>query len=87
MKSVATTKMSSRGQVVIPEKVRRQLGLGPGTQFIVLGEKDAVILKMVHAPSMKDFDHLIRKARTQAKAAGLKRADILSAVSEVRRRR
>jgi len=87
MRSVATTKMSSRGQVVIPEEVRRQLGLDPGTQFIVLGEGDAVILKMVRVPSMKDFGRLIKKARTQTKAAGLKRSDIASVVSEVRRRR
>lgn len=72
---------------MIPEEVRQQLGLGPGTQFIVLGKGDAVILKIVHAPSMKDFDHLIRKAGTQAKAAGLKRADTAAAVSEVRHRR
>jgi AbrB family looped-hinge helix DNA binding protein len=87
MRSVATTKMSSKGQVVIPEEVRRQLGLGSGTQFIVLGEGDTVILKMVRVPPRKDFDHLLRKARAQAKAAGLKRSDIAATVSEVRRRR
>jgi AbrB family looped-hinge helix DNA binding protein len=79
--------MSSKGQVVIPEEVRRELGLGPGTQFVVLGEGDAVILKMVRAPSMKDFDALIKKARTQAKTFGLKRSDIAATVAEVRRKR
>ena len=87
MQSVATTKMSSKGQVVIPEEIRDQLGLNAGTQFIVVGEDDVVILKMVRAPSMRDFDRLIRKARTQAKSAGLKRADISAAVSDVRKRR
>jgi AbrB family looped-hinge helix DNA binding protein len=82
MRSVATTKMSSKGQVVIPEEVRRQLGLGPGTQFIVVGEGDAVILKRVRVPSMKDFESLLKKARTQAKAAGLKRSDIASAATQ-----
>jgi len=79
--------MSSKGQVVIPEEIRRELGLDAGTQFIVVGEDDVVILKMVRAPSMKDFDRLVRKARAQAKAAGLKRSDIASAISEVRKRR
>ena len=87
MQSVATTKMSSKGQVVIPEEIRDQLGLNAGTQFIVVGEDDVVILKMVRAPSMRDFDRLIRKARAQAKSAGLKRADISAAVSDVRKRR
>jgi len=87
MRPLATTKMSSKGQVVIPEDVRRKLGLDAGTQFIVVGEDDVVILKRVKAPSMRDFDRLVRKARAQARAAGLKRSDIASAVAEVRRRR
>ncbi len=87
MRSLATTKMSSKGQVVIPEDIRRELGLDAGTQFIVVGEDDVVILKMVKAPSMKDFDRLVHKARAQAKAAGLKRSDIASTVAEVRKRR
>ena len=60
---VATTKMSSKGQVVIPEDIRRRLGLDTGAQFLVLGEDDVVILKMVRPPSMGDFDRLVRKAR------------------------
>jgi hypothetical protein len=50
-------------------------------------DNDVVILKMVRAPSMKEFDRLIRKARAQAKATGLKRADISDAIAEVRKRR
>ena len=41
MSKLATTKMSSKGQVVIPEEVRSRLGLEPGEQFIVVGDKDA----------------------------------------------
>ena len=87
MGSVSTTRMSSKGQVVIPEDVRPRLGLDAGSQFIVLGEDDVVILKMVRPPSMRDFGRLVRKARTQAKAAGLTRSGVASAVSAVRKRR
>ena len=52
MNKPATTKMSSKGQVVIPEEVRDRLGLKPGVQFVVLGERDFVILKVLAAPSM-----------------------------------
>jgi AbrB family looped-hinge helix DNA binding protein len=85
MRSAATTKMSSKGQVVIPEEIRQRLGLDAGTQFVVVGEDDVVILKMVRAPSMKDFDRLIAKACAQAKSAKLKRSDISAAVSDVRK--
>jgi len=85
MKPIATTKMSSKGQVVIPEGIRQQLGLDSGAQFVVVGQKDVIILKTITAPSMKEFDGLIKQARKQAKASGLKRTDITKAVKEVRK--
>ncbi len=87
MRSMATTKMSSKGQVVIPEDIRRRLELDAGTQFIVLGEDDVVILKMVRPPSMADFDRLVTKAKKQARAAGLTRSDVSAVVSRVRKSR
>lgn len=87
MGSVSTTRMSSKGQVVIPDDIRKRLQLAAGTQFIVLGEDDVVILKMVRPPSMGDFDRLVKTARRQARAAGLRRSDISAAVSRVRKRR
>ena len=87
MAGLATTKMSSKGQVVIPEEIRNRLGLKPGSQFIVVGEKDTVILKAVSPPSMKEFDDLIAEARRQARFAGMKRSDITAAIGKVRGRR
>jgi AbrB family looped-hinge helix DNA binding protein len=87
MAELATTKMSSKGQVVIPEEIRNRLGLKPGSQFIVVGEKDTVILKAVSPPSMKEFDDLIAEARRQARYAGMKRSDITAAIGKVRGRR
>ena len=86
MDSIETTRMSSKGQVVIPESVRRRLGLTPGQQFVVLGEDDVVVLKSVAVPSMRDFDGMIREARKAARNAGMKRADIARAVEKVRGR-
>ena len=42
MKNLATTKMSSKGQVVIPESIREDLGLKAGEQFVVVGRGDVV---------------------------------------------
>ncbi|WP_251365872.1 AbrB/MazE/SpoVT family DNA-binding domain-containing protein [Coxiella-like endosymbiont of Rhipicephalus sanguineus] len=36
LRQLATTKMSSRGQIVIAEEIREQLGLETGTKFVVL---------------------------------------------------
>ena len=87
MSTLTTTKMSSRGQVVIPEAVRNEMGLKAGDEFVVLAQNDVVMLKGIKRPSMKEFDTLIKKARRQAKAAGLTHADVAKAVAVVRGRK
>ncbi len=86
METLATTRMSSKGQVVIPEEIRERLGLQAGTQFVVVGNRDVVILKAITAPSLKTFDDLVSRARKQACRAGLRRADVKAAVKKVRER-
>jgi len=87
MSELATTKMSSKGQVVIPEDIRKRLGLEAGSQFVVVAGKDAIILKTISPPSMDEFDELLKNARSQARKAGMKRSDIKDTVAEVRGRR
>ena len=84
MAEIATTKMSSKGQVVIPEYIRKRLGLGSGSQFVVVGERDTVILKAISAPNMEEFDKLVARARRQARRAGMRKSDIKAAVTKVR---
>ena len=84
MSTLATTKMSSKGQVVIPEEIRKKLGLEPGTQLVVVAGDGVVILKEITPPEMSEFDELIGEARRQAREAGLKRSDIQRAIKEVR---
>lgn len=84
--TVATTKMSSRGQVVIPETIRDHLGLKTGCQFVIIGQGDVLMLKLISPPSMKDYNELKRRLRRQAREAGLGRSDIDAAVKKVRGR-
>lgn len=87
MQTLTTTRMSSKGQVVIPEEIRDRLGLRSGTQFVVVGDRDVVILKAISPPSMKEFDDLIAEASRQARKSGVKKSDIDAAISKVRGRR
>jgi AbrB family looped-hinge helix DNA binding protein len=80
----STTKLSSKGQVVIPEEIRRRLGLEAGVQFVVVGEGDVVVLKALKAPTMSDFKALLDKAQQSAESAGLTRQDVDQAIREVR---
>ena len=85
MSDPATTTLSSKGQVVIPEEIRARLGLKPGAQFVVLGDKDVVIFKVLQAPAKRDFTALVHQARQAAKQSGLRRSDVTKAVARTRR--
>jgi len=67
MANVSTTKMSSKGQIVIPEIIRKQLNLKPESQFVVVGDKDVVILKNISPLGLNEFDDLIAEAHTLAR--------------------
>ena len=86
MSTLATTKMSSKGQVVIPEDIREKMGLHSGSQFVVLADKDVVILKMISKPSLDDFKAIILKARKVAKASGLTHKSVEDAIKEARKK-
>lgn len=85
MANLATTRMSSKGQVVIPEDIRKRLKLKSGSRFVVVGKDDVIILKTIAPPSMSEFDGLVAEARRQAKTTGLKRSDVSDAIIKVRR--
>jgi AbrB family looped-hinge helix DNA binding protein len=84
MAAIETTKMSSKGQIVIPEEIRNRLGLRTGDKFLVLGDKDVVILKTISSPSIQEFDDLIGSARKQAKAEGVTKLDVTRAIARSR---
>ncbi|MCY3545678.1 MAG: AbrB/MazE/SpoVT family DNA-binding domain-containing protein [Gemmatimonadetes bacterium] len=84
MSDIATTRLSSKGQVVIPEAIRQRMRLEAGTEFVVVGEDGTVVLKVIEPPSMRDFDEIVAKARNDARLAGLREFDIADAIRAVR---
>ncbi len=85
MSVAATTTLSSKGQVVIPEEIRHRLGLKAGAQFVVVGDRDVVIFKVLEPPALTEFAALTAQARRAARQAGVKRGDVAKAVKKVRR--
>lgn len=84
MNAVDVTKMSSRGQVVIPQDIRNTLGLENGTRFVVYGQGDTVVLKRVGRPSADEGRRLLAASRKLARRAGIKRASVKKAIAKVR---
>jgi AbrB family looped-hinge helix DNA binding protein len=85
MAAYATTKLSSKGQVVIPEDIREQLHLKEGDQFVVIGKGDAVILKAITPPSMDEFEGLLKEARATAKRSKANQSDVKTSIKKARK--
>jgi AbrB family looped-hinge helix DNA binding protein len=83
----ATTRMSSKGQVVIPETVRTELGLRTGARFVVIGGGDTVMLKVISPPSPAEVEATLKRLQRKAKQAGRSRKDVAKVIAEVRGRR
>lgn len=47
------TVVSDKGQVVIPQKIRKKLGIKRRTRLIVYGYQDAVIMKKLEVPDIR----------------------------------
>ena len=67
MRSPFTTRISSRGQVVIPGPVRKALAIEPGTPFLVIAQKDTVVLHRLREPPWQFFDDMVKQAAKQGR--------------------
>lgn len=84
MESLEVTKLSSKGQVVLPQGIRKRLGLAVGAKFAVMGERDVIILKKLEVPAKEQLRKLMKESRAYAKRVGLKKSDLNQAIRDVR---
>jgi len=66
MPQMQFTRMSSRGQVVIPQGIRKKMGLEEGAQFMVFCDGDNLLMKPVLTPDMTAFKKLLRESQEYA---------------------
>jgi AbrB family looped-hinge helix DNA binding protein len=81
------TKLGERGQVVIPQEFRKSMGLHLGEKFIVIERGDMLILKRLKAPTIEDFDVMVRKGHEHARKHKLTEKDLQEAIKKARIRR
>jgi len=67
MKSPFTTRISSRGQIVIPEPIRKTLGIESGATFLVLAQNDTIVLHRLQEPPWQVFDSMVKQAEKQGR--------------------
>ena len=84
-----TIKMSSRGQIVIPQDIRQELKASEGTIFSVVSAKDMIILKKVSTPSkedlIKEIGAIALEGRKRAEKLDIKESDVPGLVQKVRK--
>lgn len=78
--AVETVRMSSKGQIVIPQDVREELHVGEGAVFAVVGSKDTIILKRIATPSreelISDLGAFAKKAKIKLLGKGITEKDL-----------
>ena len=87
MTEIAITRMSSKGQIVIPKTMREGLSLRSGDVFAIFGEEDTLILKKVAIPDENELESLLKWGRDFAKEKGITRQDVEKAIAEAREER
>ncbi|MBI3190542.1 AbrB/MazE/SpoVT family DNA-binding domain-containing protein [archaeon] len=70
------TKMTSKGQVVIPVEIRDELELSEGTQMVVSRMGDLVLMKKISITDpKKEFKELTRFGSAFARKKGIRNED------------
>ena len=80
------TKISTKGQVVIPSDIRKELGLDVGSSVLVTKMQDFILLKKIDIPDVKkEFERLTKWGVKHAKKMGIKsEEDVVRMIHESR---
>lgn len=80
------TRLSERGQVVIPTELRRSMNLKEGERFIVIGLGDAIVLRRLELSQERvRLKKLIRESRKKAKKRGFSAAEVERLIQDTRK--
>jgi AbrB family looped-hinge helix DNA binding protein len=78
------TTMSEKGQVVIPQSIRKELGIKPKTKFLVFGRGDTVIMKRLELPDVKkEWEDIFKMM--DSKKLNLSDADVIEEIGASRK--
>jgi len=81
MVEASTTKVSSKGQVVIPANVRKAASLKKGEKILAIAIDDMVVLKKIID---KSFEETMKPVWTKVRQMGLSEEDINVLIDQAR---
>lgn len=75
--SVDFTRLSEKGQIVIPNGMRKRMNLKEGTRFVVLGLDDTIVLRKVEVSEERiRLKKLLAESRRRAEKVGFSEKEI-----------
>ena len=86
MEKFEVTRLGERGQIVIPQEFRKSMGLHAGEKFIVFEHKDVLMFKRMKAPTLEDFEFMLRRSHEHAEKHKLTEKDLKESIRRARRR-
>ncbi|MBU0963268.1 MAG: AbrB/MazE/SpoVT family DNA-binding domain-containing protein [Nanoarchaeota archaeon] len=84
MKALKFTRLSSKGQIVIPQIIREDMELKEGTPFAVIEQGDAILLKKIEMPKIRSWEEATKPFKEAAKKSGFNKNDLDIIIEEVR---
>lgn len=84
MTQVQVTSVSSKGQVVIPNDIRKTLGISIGMKMIVFTDGDNLLLKPIKAPNFITFKKLVKESKQIVTKSGFKKERVQKLIKQVR---
>jgi AbrB family looped-hinge helix DNA binding protein len=80
------TRLSEKGQVVIPNELRKHLGLREGTRFLVMGIDDTIILRKLELSKERvRLKELLKLSRDRAERVGFTEKEIDKIIHSIRK--
>jgi len=76
------TKISSKGQIVIPNEIRKMLKLEEGNLLMVLEQNNSICLKKVEFPKVKSWNEATKPFRIAAKESKFSNEDLSLLIEE-----
>jgi AbrB family looped-hinge helix DNA binding protein len=77
--------VSSKGQIVLPVEMRRELEIGAGAKLAAYVLGDIIMLKPINVPTEDDFRKSLDEASDWAKKVGYKEEDVNDIIKSFRK--
>jgi antitoxin PrlF len=81
---VNITKISSKGQIVIPLEIREKMRLEEGNLLIISNSDDSICMKKIELPKIKSWKEATKPFRDAAKKSNFSNEDLNKLIEESR---